>query len=74
MPLHYFHCTDGVDLVLDRRGKRVSPQQIPHTATCVAGSLMSGVPDLTDWSDWLVNVYDSDGSVVAILPFCSAHA
>ena len=30
---------------------------------------MSGVPDLTDWSDWLVNVYDSEGSVVAILPF-----
>lgn len=74
MPLHYFHCTNGVDLVLDRRGKRIRPQQIPHTAAHVAGSLMSGVPDLIDWSDWLVNVYDSDGSVVAILPFCSTHA
>jgi hypothetical protein len=74
MPLHYFHCTNGVDLVLDRRGKRVRPQQIPHIAADVAGSLMSGLPQMSDWSDWLVNVYDTDGSVVAILPFVGRQA
>lgn len=74
MPRHYFHCTNGVDLVVDRRGRRVHPQRLERAAAHVAGSLMSGLPYLVDWSDWLVNVYDSDGSVVAIVPFCNAHA
>ncbi len=74
MARHYFHCTNGVDLVLDRRGKRIRPQQIPHAAADVAGALMTGLPELSDWSDWLVNVYDSDGSVVAILPFVPNQA
>jgi len=73
MQLHYFHCTNGVDLVIDRHGKRVRPQQIERCASTIAESLMSGLPRFTDWSDWLVNVYDADGSMVAILPFPSIH-
>jgi hypothetical protein len=74
MTLHYFHCTDGVDLILDRRGKRVRPQRISRTAADIAGSLMSELPETTDWSGWLVNVYDSAGSVVAIVPFVESPA
>ena len=74
MPLHFFHCTNGVDLVIDRRGRRIRPQQIERFAAHVAGTLMNGLPNETDWSEWLVNVYDSAGSVVAILPFARSNA
>ncbi|WP_210485844.1 DUF6894 family protein [Microvirga antarctica] len=74
MSLHYFHCTNGVDMIVDRHGARIRPQQVERVAACVAGALMAGLPAFPDWSDWLVNVYDSSGSVVAIVPFSATHA
>jgi hypothetical protein len=70
MPVHYFHCTDGKDLIIDRMGRRTrSKREVEPLAFSVAGELMRNAPDAVDWSDWLVSVQDRKGSMVAVVPF-----
>jgi hypothetical protein len=70
MPVHYFHCTNGKDLVLDRTGRRTrSKREIEPLAWTVALDLMRHAPGAVGWSEWLVSVQDGRGSLVAVVPF-----
>lgn len=70
--IHYFHCSDGVDLVLDRAGRDTrDPHDLGRQAWFVAQDLMREVPDYTEWSDWSVYIYDEVGQIV-IVPFPEA--
>jgi hypothetical protein len=70
MPIHYFHCTDGKNLILDRTGRDTRSQhEVEPVAFQIAGELMTRAPAPLDWSDWLVSVQDDTGSMVAVVPF-----
>ncbi len=75
MAVHYFHCTNGTDLILDRRGHRMhTPKDVESTAFWVAGQRMKQAPGLVDWSEWLVSVQDRKGSMVVVVPFPAGQA
>jgi hypothetical protein len=68
--LHYFHCTDGKNLVLDQTGWLTrSKNDVEPVACRVAAELMTSAAGPVDWSDWLVSVQDRNGSMVAVVPF-----
>ena len=67
--LYRFHCTDGHDLVVDLRGRRVPTLALVHLhAERVALDLMLHGARL-DWSAWHVEVYDADGRSVMTKAF-----
>ena len=69
MSIHHFHCTDGVDLVVDRQGSEtLAYADMINRAQRVASDLMRAVPTYDEWADWAVHVYDAHGQV-AIIPF-----
>ena len=69
MPTHYFHCTDGYDLVLDSEGRSVrSKTDLRRRAGAAAERLMGRLPG-HDWSAWVVSVQDRDGRMAAVIPF-----
>ena len=75
MPVHYYHCTNGTDLVLDRRGRRArTKKEVEPIAFSVAGQLMRTAPGTIDWSGWLVSVQDRKGSMVLVVPFPAGQA
>lgn len=75
MPVHYFHCTNGTDLILDRRGRRTrTKEEVEPTAFLVAGQLMKSAPGAANWSEWLVSVQDRKGSMVVVVPFPAGQA
>jgi len=75
MAAYYFHCTDGYDLIVDRRGRRFrSIEAAERMAYAVAGAMMQGAPGSFDWSRWLVSVMDESGSLVAVVPFPAGQA
>jgi len=75
MAVHYFHCTDGKDLIVDRTGWRTrSKREVEPVAFRVASELMRSASGPVDWSDWLVSVQDSNGSMVAVVSFPDALA
>jgi hypothetical protein len=70
MSVHHFHCTDGIDLVLDRTGRSVgSPEDLFGNACLAAESIMDALPPDLDWSGWVVSVQDGGGRQVAVVPF-----
>lgn len=69
MAIHYFHCTDGIDLVLDRSGRETRDfGDVRPQALSVADELMREVPDYAEWERWSVCVYDETGQV-EVVPF-----
>ncbi|MDB5592610.1 hypothetical protein [Enterovirga sp.] len=69
MTVHYFHCTDGVDLIIDRTGRDGSNTgDLLRRARDVADELRRAVPTFHEWQGWSVHVYDERGEV-AIVPF-----
>lgn len=69
MAVHYFHCTDGVDLVVDRQGREArAHHEAIAGARIVAAELMRAVPGYDEWQNWSVYVYDARGEV-EIVPF-----
>jgi hypothetical protein len=69
MPTHFFHCTDGYDLVLDHAGRSVSAKaDLCRRARAAAERLMDRLPD-HDWSGWVVSVQDGNGRMAAVIPF-----
>ena len=69
MALHYFHCTDGADLIVDRHGRETAgPGDLRRRAGSVAAEVMAAVPAYDEWENWSVHVYDERGQV-AIVPF-----
>jgi hypothetical protein len=70
MAVLHFHCTDGVDLVLDRRGRNARSKRDLQAKACrVAEDIMAAVPPGLDWSNWVVSVHDARGALVEIVPF-----
>lgn len=69
MAIHYFHCSDGVDLILDREGREVSgTRELGRYARDAAEGVMRAVPSYDDWESWAVYVYGERGQV-AVVPF-----
>ena len=69
MSRFYFHCSDGVDLVLDREGVEIEASDVLGLALRAAARLISALPSYDDWSAWTVSVHDERGSLVETLPF-----
>ena len=64
MAIHYFHCTDGVDLIVDRRGRDArETHEVRDRARAVADEIMRAVPSYQEWDDWAVHVYDERGEI-----------
>jgi hypothetical protein len=69
MAIHYFHCTDGFDLILDREGRETGAvQETISTAREVAGEIMRAVPSYREWDNWAVHIYDEAGPL-EVVPF-----
>jgi hypothetical protein len=72
MAIHYFHCTDGTDLILDRSGREaLAHQDVLARARSVAREVMQAVPNYDEWENWSVHVYDERGQL-EIVPFREA--
>ena len=69
MPRFYFHCSDGVDLVLDREGVESGASDVLWLGMRAAERLISALPSYDDWPAWTVSVHDERGSLVETLPF-----
>ena len=65
----FFHCSDGVDLVLDREGSEIEASDVLWSAVRAAARLMRALPSYDDWSAWTVSVHDERGSLVETVPF-----
>ena len=64
MAVHYFHCTDGLDMVIDKKGQETSGSaEMSAHAQSVAADLMRAVPAYHEWWNWSVHVYDETGAV-----------
>ena len=69
MARHYFHLTNGEDLVVDRVGARTrSRADIWVRARKVSDSLMASAPAYHGWANWLVCVHDTAGRQVTVIP------
>jgi hypothetical protein len=69
MARHYFHLTNGDDLIVDREGASTrSRADVWLRARKLSDALMDGLPDYSAWSDWLVCVHDARGHQVTIMP------
>lgn len=72
--VHYFHCTDGADLIVDRQGREAREADgVLGRAREVAAEIMRAVPAFREWENWAVHVYDAQGEV-AIVPFAEPPA
>jgi uncharacterized protein DUF6894 len=58
MSRFYFHCSDGVDLVLDREGIEIEASDVLLSALRAAERLIRALPSYDDWSAWTVSVHD----------------
>jgi hypothetical protein len=65
----YFHCSDDVDLVLDREGVEIEASDVLLSALRAAERLIRALPSYDDWSAWTVSVHNERGSLVETLPF-----
>ncbi|HEY7383856.1 MAG TPA: hypothetical protein VH743_09325 [Beijerinckiaceae bacterium] len=72
MAKHFFHCTNGIDLVPDGRGQHADFYNIDLIAQEIAERMIHALPASFDWSAWIVAVHDADGHQVAVVPF-AAH-
>jgi hypothetical protein len=73
MARHYFHLTNGEDLVIDREGARTrSKADVWLVARKVSNALIASAPDYRGWSDWLVCVHDAAGRQVTVIPVLPA--
>jgi apolipoprotein N-acyltransferase len=64
MAMHYFHCTNGIDLVIDQKGQEIAAvDEMSAQARAVATELMRAVPGYQEWWNWSVHVYDAFGAV-----------
>ena len=69
MTRHYFHCTDGVDFIIDRTGRLTRDHRdIERCAREAAWDVMRSLPSYAEWANWLVCVYDDQGQI-DVTPF-----
>lgn len=65
----HFHCTDGLDVVFDLRGRTVTERDLRPVCEHVAAELMQGCAAPVDWSTWIVDVHDAYGQHVMTFSF-----
>jgi hypothetical protein len=64
MAVHFFHCTNGIDMVIDDSGQEVSSAaEMSSHARGLAAALMRAAPGYDEWWNWSVHVYDEIGAV-----------
>ena len=70
MAMYRFHCTNGLECVLDATGGDVrAPDRLDGRARRVAERVMRSLDGPTDWSQWHVSVHDLKGRRVLVRPF-----
>ena len=70
MSMHFFHCTDGVSLFADQQGRSITREDdIFLAAMRTAEQVTQRLPSMSDWSGWLVSVYDELGQMVEVFDF-----
>ena len=70
MSAYYFHCTDGISFFADQQGRSITREDdIFLAALRTAEQLMQRLPSMSDWSGWLVSVYDELGQMVEVFDF-----
>lgn len=70
MTVHYFHATNGADVLFDRRGKRIAdPDRVTAAALAHAQELMRALPGYGDWRSWSILVHNKLGDWVETVPF-----
>lgn len=74
MARYRFHCTNGLECVLDAVGDDIrAPERLLRRAEQVAQNVMRSLEAREDWSQWHVSVHDLSGRRVLMQPF-TAHA
>ncbi|WP_438646699.1 DUF6894 family protein [Salinarimonas soli] len=69
MCAYRFHCTNGVDLIVDDTGYVIEPDSdLSDRAVDVAVEVLLRFP-FTDLRAWLVTIQDEDGRQVDVLRF-----
>ena len=64
MAVYYFHCTNGIDMVIDDKGRESSGSaEMSSHARAAAAALIRAVPAYNEWWNWSVHVYDEMGAV-----------
>lgn len=70
MARYRFHCTNGVECVLDTKGSDIRAfGRLRSRAEQVALDVIRAMEDRTDWSDWRVTVHDLEGRRILLHPF-----
>jgi hypothetical protein len=70
MSAYYFHCTDGISFFADQQGRSIPREDdIFLAAMRTAEQVMQRLPSMSDWSGWLVSVYDDLGQMVEVFDF-----
>ena len=66
----HYHCTDGVDLIIDRRGRTAAnDEQALQEAVLVAERVIRELPEYDQWGSWVVCVYDNEHRMIGTVPF-----
>ncbi|MGY2047446.1 DUF6894 family protein [Methylobacterium sp. JK268] len=72
MRTYRFHCTNGLECVLDGSGQRLRPgESVAARARAVAADVARHGGD---WSGWSVTVHDLAGRQVLVVPFGAGPA
>ena len=58
---YFFHCSDGVDLVLDRKGGEIEASDVLWSGMRAAERLIRALPSYDGWSAWTVSVHNERG-------------
>jgi hypothetical protein len=67
---YHYHCTDGADLIIDRRGRTAAnDEQARREAVLVAERVIRELPEYDQWGSWVVCVYDNEQCMIGTVPF-----
>ena len=67
MAIHYFHCTNGIDMVINGTERDVATgDEMPIQARAVAAEAHPGGARLSRMVNWSVHVYDAFGAVAIV--------
>ena len=71
MARYRFHCTNGLECVLDTVGREIRlPERLPQKAREVADGIMARLGGTgADWGEWQVTVHDLRGQRLLVQPF-----
>jgi len=67
---YHFHCTDGQEMILDRRGHALRADgDARRQAEAIARRLMADHIIAADWRRWIVCVHNEFGEQIDVVPF-----